>query len=105
MWALHRGGNLAWRGALPSRPLSGPLLVRDYLVVACLESDLVAFAPQTHSSAGALRTTAEIRTPPILAGPLLVVGLRDRSVVAYAPPGSRDAPGEPTAVEPPTTDR
>ena len=41
------GGSLAWRGALPSRPLSAPLLVGGHLLVACLENEIVAFAPDT----------------------------------------------------------
>lgn len=103
LWSLGRGGSLAWRGALPSRPLSGPLLVKGHVMVACLENEIVAFAPETGTSAGTLRTAVEIRTPPIAAGSLIVVGLRDRSVVAYAPPGAATA--EPPAVEPPPGDR
>jgi outer membrane protein assembly factor BamB len=101
LYSLRRGGNLAWRGALPSRPLSAPLLVGGYVLVACLENELVAFAPDTGSKAGSLRTSAEIRTPPLLAAGLVVVGLRDRSVIAYALPGSAPAPPPPPAVEPP----
>jgi outer membrane protein assembly factor BamB len=92
LYAIHRGGNLAWRGSLPSRPLSGPLLVSGYLLVACLENELVAFAPESGKKLGSLRTTAEIRTPPLVAGPVLALGLRDRSVIAYALPGTAPAP-------------
>ena len=91
LYSLRRGGNLAWRGALPSRPLSGPQLVGDHVLVACLENELVAFASDTGKKAGSLRTSAEIRTPPILAGGYVVVGLRDRSVIAYALPGTLPA--------------
>jgi outer membrane protein assembly factor BamB len=101
LYSLHRGGNLAWRGALPSRPLSAPLLVGGYVLVACLENELVALAPDTGSMAGSFRTSDEIRTPPLLAAGLVVVGLRDRSVIAYAPPGSPLAPPPEPAVEPP----
>ena len=103
LWSLGRGGSLAWRGALPSRPLSGPLLVQGQVVVACLENDIVAFSPDTGAITGTLRTSAEIRTPPLGAGSLIVVGLRDRSVVAYAPPGvAGTQPTEaPAPVEPP----
>ena len=98
LWSLGRGGSLAWRGALPSRPLSGPLMVQGHVLVACLENEIVAFAPDTGTSTGTLRTSAEIRTPPLVAGSLVVVGLRDRSVVAYVPHGT---PGEvPPAVPP-----
>jgi hypothetical protein len=109
LWALRRGGNLAWRGALPSRPLSGPLLVGGHVLVACLENELVGFTPDTGKPAGALRTPAEIRTPPLVAGTLVLVGLRDRSVVAYALPGSAPAaapaPAELPPVAPPAVGR
>jgi outer membrane protein assembly factor BamB len=103
LYALRRGGNLAWRGALPSRPLSPPLLVGGHLLVACLENELVAFARDTGAKAGRLRTTAQIVTAPILAGGFVVLGLRDRSVIAYAPAGSPPPPLSPEAppVEPP----
>ena len=110
LYGLRRGGNLAWRAALPSRPLSGPLAVDGFLLVACLENEIVAFAPGTGAKAGAYRTAAEIRTAPILAGGLVVMGLRDRSVIAYAPasaPPPASAPAEPEAapVEPPAPGR
>jgi outer membrane protein assembly factor BamB len=105
LYSLRPGGNLAWRGALPSRPLSAPLLVGSYVLVACLENELVAFASDTGSKAGRFRTPAEIRTPPLLAGGLVLVGLRDRSVVAYAPPGSAPAPPPaPAGERPPAAD-
>jgi outer membrane protein assembly factor BamB len=92
LYALHRGGNLAWRASLPSRPLSAPLPLGDHVAVACLENEIAAFVAATGAPAGVLRTGAEIRTPPILAAGRLVVGLRDRSVVAYALPGAEPAP-------------
>jgi outer membrane protein assembly factor BamB len=95
LYSLRKGGNLSWRGALPSRPLSAPILVPGYVIVACLESDLVAFSPDTGARAGSLRTSAQIQTPPIVAGDLIVIGLRDRSVIAYGLPGAA-APAEPT---------
>jgi outer membrane protein assembly factor BamB len=102
LYALQRGGNLAWRGALPSRPLSAPLLFGDYILVACLENELVALVPETGTRAGSYRTSAEIRTPPILAGGQVIVGLRDRSVIAYAPAGAAPPPStEPEATPPP----
>jgi len=101
LYALLPGGNLAWRAPLPSRPLSGPLLVQGYVVVACLENELVGFSPDTGKAAGSLRTGAEIRTPPLVAGRTIVIGLRDRSVVSYALPESpaaapREAPSPAT---------
>jgi len=103
LYSLRRGGNLAWRGALPSRPLSAPQPVGDHVLVACLENELVvAFASDTGARAGSLRTSAEIRTPPIVAGGYVVVGLRDRSVIAYALPGTLPpAPPEPEVAPPP----
>jgi outer membrane protein assembly factor BamB len=105
LYSLRRGGNLAWRGSLPSRPLSAPQPLGDYVLVACLENEIVAFARDTGARAGGLRTSAEIRTPPILAGGYLVVGLRDRSVIAYAlpdtlPATTPDTP-EPAVAPPP----
>jgi outer membrane protein assembly factor BamB len=104
LYAFERGGNLAWRGSLPSRPLSSPLVVEGRVVVACLENQLVAFDAVTGAKAGTFATSAEIRTPPILAGGLVVLGLRDRSVIAYAlamnappppPPAEGDAAAPP----------
>jgi outer membrane protein assembly factor BamB len=105
LYALGRGGSLAWRGALPSRPLSAPLVVGGHLLVACLDNVLVAFSRDTGKRSGRFRTTDEIRTPPILAGGLVVLGLRDRSVIAYAPADSPSLPPpeprEPPVVAPP----
>jgi outer membrane protein assembly factor BamB len=110
LYSLRPGGNLRWRASLPSRPLSPPLRVGDYVLLACLENDLVAFRPDTGKAAGRLRTTAEIRTAPLLApGGFVVVGLRDRSVVAYALPGAAvpaesPVPPPPGPVDPPAPD-
>jgi outer membrane protein assembly factor BamB len=101
LYSLRRGGNLVWRGALPSRPLSAPLVLGDTVLVACLENELVGFASDTGKKAGSLRTSAEIRTPPIAAGGYVVVGLRDRSVIAYALPGTSPTPPEPPVAPPP----
>ena len=104
LWALHRGGNLAWRAPLPSRPLGPPQLLRDYVAVACHESDVLAFSTGNGSPAGSLRTTAEIRTPLLVAGSRIVLGLRDRSVVAYdfSKDGRPERP--PDVPEPPPAD-
>ncbi len=88
LYALWRNGHLAWRAALPSRPLSGPLVAGEYLLVACLENELVVLAPKTGQKLGGLRTSAEIRTPPLVVDDLVVIGLRDRSVVAYPLPAA-----------------
>jgi outer membrane protein assembly factor BamB len=106
LYALARGGNLAWRRALPSRPAGPPLEVDGHLVVACLENQVAAFEARSGTPAGGFKTPAEIRTPPILAGGLLVLGLRDRSVIAYAL-GAAKGPLAPTEapVEPPLPGR
>jgi hypothetical protein len=54
------------------------------VLVACLENLVVAADARTGKLEGAFKTPAEIRTPPIQAGGLLVLGMRDRSVIAYA---------------------
>jgi eukaryotic-like serine/threonine-protein kinase len=101
LYALARGGNLAWRAPLPSRPLGAPVLVRGYVVVVCHENEIVGFTTAAGRPSGSLRTTAEIRTPLLVAGPLIVVGLRDRSVVAYSPPDTSAPAESPPPVEEP----
>jgi outer membrane protein assembly factor BamB len=101
LYSLRRGGNLDWRAPLPSRPLSPPLVVGDYLLLACLENELVAFFPDSGRPAGRLRTTAEIRTSPLVVpGGLVALGLRDRSVIAYALPGVGPPPPSPPEAAP-----
>ncbi len=101
VYSLRPGGNLAWRASLPSRPLSGPMPAGSYLVVACLDSDLVFLSPETGKAVGRLRTAALIRTAPLVLSGRLVVGLSDRSVVAYAlrGEGPAAAPPEPPAAK------
>jgi outer membrane protein assembly factor BamB len=86
LYGLERGGNLAWRSALPSRPLGGPLRLDGHILIACHENEILGFEIETGRSAGSLRTAAEIRTPPVIAGRRIFVGLRNRKVVAYAAP-------------------
>jgi hypothetical protein len=71
------------------------------VLVACLENELVAFDSDTGARTGGLRTSAEIRTPPIVAGGYVIVGLRDRSVIAYALPGTLPPPPPEPPVAPP----
>jgi len=103
LYAFNQGGNLSWRQALPSRPLSGPVLVDGYLVIACLETELLAFDAATGKPAGSLRVSADpravIRTAPIAVGPVLALGLSDRSVVAF-PVSPNRPPAAPTPEAP-----
>lgn len=83
LYALKRGnGHLAWRAPLPSRPLSGPLAVESAVLVACLESDILGFDSRTGRKLGGLRTPTEMRTPPILVGRRVLVGLRNPAALA-----------------------
>jgi outer membrane protein assembly factor BamB len=100
LYGLTRGGNLAWRTPLPSRPLSGPLLVEGHIVIACHENEILGFRLKSGESAGTLRTDAQIRTPPLVEGGRIFVGLRDRSVVAFALP-PEGPPTSPLAASPP----
>lgn len=85
LYGVGRGnGHLHWRAALPSRPVSGPILTGSAVIVACQETDILGFDARTGARLGALQTPAEIRTPPVVVGERLFVGLRDRSVVALA---------------------
>jgi hypothetical protein len=54
------------------------------ILVACLENLVVAVGAESGVLEGGFETPAEIRAPPILAGGLLVLGMRDKSVIAYA---------------------
>lgn len=83
LYALGRGnGHLAWRAPLPSRPLSGPLLLRGAALVACQENEIVGFDARTGKRLGSLTTPAPMQTAPVLVDDTLYVGLRDRSLVA-----------------------
>jgi outer membrane protein assembly factor BamB len=101
LYAQNRGnGNLVWRAALPSRPMSGPLLSGASILVACHENDLVGLSTKTGKPVGSLRTAARIGTPPLVLGGKLFLGLRDRTVVAFELAGFA-APVE--AAPPPTS--
>ena len=88
LYALRRGdGHLAWRAALPSRPLSGPLLYGDGVLVATFgarpgETFLIGFDLVTGRRQGDLKAPGEVRTPPVIAGDLVILGLRERAVAA-----------------------
>jgi outer membrane protein assembly factor BamB len=94
LYALNRSnGNLAWRAPLPSRPLSSPMPVGTAVLVACHENDILGFDLKTGARRGGLKTTAQIRAPPLLLDGRLVLGLRNRSVVALKLAGSGETPG------------
>jgi len=92
LWGLTRGGNLAWRTVLPSRPLSGPIPVGEHILIACHENEILGFSLRTGAPSGSLRTTAEIRTPPLVSEGQVVVGLRSRTVVSFTLPGPLGTP-------------
>jgi outer membrane protein assembly factor BamB len=88
LYALRRrNGHLAWRAALPSRPLSGPLPYGDGILVACFggrpgETFLIGFDARTGRRLGDLKAPGEVRTPPIIVGDLVIMALRERAVSA-----------------------
>ena len=97
LYGLQRGGNLAWRSALPSRPLSGPLLLDDRIVIACHENEILGFELTEGRSLGSLHTAAEIRTAPLIAGRLRRPPEPLRRGLHGAQPGRADqAPAGPT---------
>jgi outer membrane protein assembly factor BamB len=92
LFALKRGsGKMAWRAGLPSRPLGGPVLLGQAVLVACFENDVLGFDGRTGRRLGSLRTSAEIRTPPLLVNRRLYIGLRDHTVVALQLAGTPPA--------------
>jgi len=84
LYALdHGNGHLAWRAALPSRPLSGPVLFGDAVFVVCHgarpgETFLIGFAARTGERQGDYKVPGEARTPPLLVEDRVYIGLRDR---------------------------
>jgi outer membrane protein assembly factor BamB len=102
LYALGRGGSLSWRAPLPSRPLSGPLPLDGHVLVACHEDEILLFTQATGTKVGTVRTAAEIWTPPLVLGDLFFVGLRDRSVIAYAAPARTPPPPAPDPGPAPT---
>jgi outer membrane protein assembly factor BamB len=83
LYAIQRGsGKLAWRAGLPSRPISGPVVVAGTALVACHETEIVGLSLADGKPVGNLKVAAEIRTPPLVHEGRIILGLRDRSVVA-----------------------
>ncbi|HUG52213.1 MAG TPA: PQQ-binding-like beta-propeller repeat protein [Vicinamibacteria bacterium] len=85
LYALDRGnGHLAWRAPLPSRPLSGPILFGDAVVVACHgarpgETFLIGFSARSGERQGDYKVPGEARTPPLLVEDRVYLALRDRA--------------------------
>jgi outer membrane protein assembly factor BamB len=83
LYALDRGnGNMAWRVALPSRPLAAPVLFGDAVLVACHgarpgETFLIGFAARTGERQGDIKVPGEERTPPLLVEDRVYIGMRD----------------------------
>jgi hypothetical protein len=98
---LRGSGRLKWRAPLPSRPLSGPILVGDAILVACRDFEVIGIDGRSGKSLGTIKTAAEIKTEPLLVSDRLYVGLRDRSLIAYrldmtaARPTASPSPGGP----------
>jgi outer membrane protein assembly factor BamB len=91
LYGMHRGGNLSWRAALPSRPRGAPLVFGTSVLVAChglrpSESLLVGFDARDGRRLGDLKTPAELKTAPVVSGRTLVAALRDGTVAAWRLP-------------------
>ncbi len=90
LYALDRGnGHLSWRASVPSRPISGPLLYGDAVLVACFgsrpgETFLIGFDARTGRRQGDLKAPGELGSPPLIVGDLVVMALRERAVAALA---------------------
>lgn len=83
LYGLDRAhGSQSWRAPLPSRPIGGPVLVDEAALVACHETEVLGFDLRTGKPLGGLKTTAPIRTAPLVVGRRLFLGLGDRTVIA-----------------------
>jgi hypothetical protein len=74
--------------------------VGDHVLIACHENEILGFHLDTGEPAGSLRTQTQIRTPPLVEGGRLFVGLRNRTVEAFALP-TRGQPATAPASAPP----
>jgi outer membrane protein assembly factor BamB len=107
LWGLRRGGgSMAWRAALPSRTLGGPMRFGSSVLIAChgqrpSESLLIGFDGLTGRRVGDLRTPAELKGAPVTAGGTVFAALRDESLVAWrlppdaVPPAVQPSPAKP----------
>lgn len=104
LYGMHRGGNLSWRAALPSRPRAAPFVFGTSVLVAChglrpSESLLVGFDARDGRRLGDLKTPAELKAPPVASGRTLVAPLRDGTVAAWRLPED-DLPAKPAPTVP-----
>ena len=99
LWGLRRGGgNMAWRAALPSRTLGGPMRFGNAVLIAChglrpSESLLVGFDGLTGRRLGDLKTPAEIKWPPAAAGRGVYAALRDDTLAGWRLPPEAEPAG------------
>jgi outer membrane protein assembly factor BamB len=103
LWGLRSGGgNMAWRAALPSRTLGGPMRFGNAVLIAChglrpSESLLVGFDGLTGRRLGDLKTPAEIKWPPAAAGLGVYAALRNDTLAGWRlPPEAAPAPSSPS---------
>jgi len=95
LYALKRGnGHLVWRAPLPSRPISGPVLVGSAVLVACHEQEILGFDGRTGDRLGSLKTPTELKTPPLVLERWIFVGLRNPAAVAALSLASLEPPQE-----------
>jgi outer membrane protein assembly factor BamB len=98
LWGLRRdGGNMAWRAALPSRSLGGPMRFGTAVLIAChglrpSESLLVGFDGLTGRRLGDLKTPAELKWPPAAGASAVFAALRDDSLAAWRLPAEAESP-------------
>ncbi len=85
----RRHGAQRWHKPIKSRPLGGPVIAGDAVIVAGLTPEVHGFARRDGAPLGPLRTAAEIAAPPHVhprpldrGGDLLVVLLADGRLVA-----------------------
>ncbi len=74
LWAYHASsGELAWRAALPSRPVGSPVVTDGAVLVSCLESELLGFDLRTGKGVGGARLPVEMRAAPLLVDRRVIV--------------------------------
>ena len=107
LWGLRRGGgSMAWRAALPSRALSGPMGFGTSVLIAChglrpSESLIIGFDGLTGRRLGDLRTPAELKGPPVAAGRGVFAALRNDTLAGWMVPPEA-APASPAPAPTPS---